>query len=102
MSNPIKPLKVSKLALSEYRKFVIGNSGLTKKEVAKKLTRNVLLAYSMESTDEQYRWYAYGYMRILVKNNKKIISVINRQPTIVGHEIDLQQKEKFEKMLKIT
>lgn len=102
MTKSIKLLKVSKLALNEYRNFVIGNKELTKKEVAKKLTRNVLLAYPMQSTDEQYKWYAYGQMRILVKNNKKVVSIINRQPTIIGHEIKLSQKENYNKLLNIS
>lgn len=102
MSKTLKPLKISTLALQEYRMNSIGNYNLSKDEVARKLTRNVLLSYPMESTDEQYKWHVYGHMRILVKNNRKVISVINRQPTIVGHEINLEQKEKLEKMLKIT
>lgn len=102
MSKTLKPLKVSKLALFEYRSNTLGNSMLSKSEVAKKLTRNVHLGYPMPTEDESYKWYAYGAMRILVKNGKKVITVINRQPTIVGHVIDGKKKIKLEKMLKLS
>lgn len=102
MSKTLKPLRVGKLALHEYRMNSNGNYELTKDEVARKLTRNTLLAYPIPTEDNDYKWYAYGGMRILVKKNKKIISVINRQPTIVGHGIDEQKKVKLNKLLKIT
>lgn len=102
MPKNLKPLKVGKLALEEYRGNTNGNMKLSKSEVAKKLTRNVHLSYPMPTEDESYKWYAYGHMRILVKNNKKIISVINRQPTIVGWELDYQKKIMLNKLLKIS
>lgn len=94
----IKPLQVTKLALNEYRFNTINNLHLSKKEVAKKLTRNILLAYPMNIDDVNYRWYAYGRLRILVKNNKKIISVINRQETIPSWKLDEKRKAKLDKM----
>lgn len=98
----IKPLKITKLALHEYRTNTARNRGLSKTEVAKKLTRNVMLAYPMNIDDAKYKWYAYGRMRILVKNNKKIISVINRQETIPTWKLDEKRKEKLDKMFGLS
>lgn len=102
MPKNIKPLKVGKLALQEYRGNTNGNMKLSKSEVAKKLTRNIHLGYPMPTLDESYQWYAYGALRILVKNNKKIVSIINRQPTIVGWKLDYQKKTMLNKLLNIS
>lgn len=66
----IKILDIADSAYLYYKKTVKGNKYTTKDQVARKLTRNMLLSLPTKRTkDGQGVVYAYGHMRFMVRNN---------------------------------
>ena len=96
----VKILQVSDFALHSYRFFVKGNFSLGATEVSKKLTRNILLGVRIGEIDGT-TWYAYGQMRILVKNDK-VTCVMNHNEVLDGWELDLYKKEILNNILGIA
>lgn len=94
----MKVLKVNDFALQSYRSFVKGNRSLSSNEVAKKLTRNVLLAKKIAEIENQ-AWYAYGKLRILVEDNT-VTCVMNNQKVVDG--IDQNKKKILNDILGIV
>lgn len=95
-------LEISNSAYQSYRKFTKGNFDSSKTDVAKKLTRNTFLGTPIPVEDTNNVWYAYGKLRILVKNGKKISCVMNHQPRVEGWEEDLALKNWLNKKLNIS
>ena len=98
----MKVLRVSDFALQAYRSFVNGNFNLNKDEVEKKLTRNVILGQKLGENVGGQVWYAYGQLRILVKNEEKITCVMNRKGVIDGWELDYDKKRLLNGILEIA
>ena len=96
----MKVLKVNDFALQSYRSFVKGNRSLSSNEVAKKLTRNVLLAKKIAEIENQ-AWYAYGKLRILVKDSI-VTCVMNHNDIPDDWEVDLNKKKILNDMLGIA
>lgn len=94
-------LKVSEFALQNYKQFVKGNMKLSISEVEKKLTRNVLLSTKVGEFDNHIV-YAYGQLRIFVKNNSVVTCVMNHQESLEGWELDYQKKEMLDRVLNIA
>ncbi len=95
-------LQINDFAYQSYRQFVKGNFNKSKEEVAKKLTRNVMLSTPKAVPNTRYVWYSYGALKILVKNGKKISCVINNQPFEDGWEVDQTLKTLLNKKLGIS
>ena len=93
-------LKVSDFALQSYRSFVKGNFNLSSNEVAKKLTRNILLGVRIGEIDRQ-TWYAYGQLRILVQGDT-ITCVMNHRDVVDGWELDYFKLAILDSVLGIT
>lgn len=70
-----KLLKVSPLALHDYRTKVKGNQHMPKLEVRKKLTRNVQLA-DLIGENDGVKFYQYGNLKIAV-DDKLVIFIQN-------------------------
>ena len=98
----LKPFKISDLAYQSYRQFTRGNATLSKDEVAKKLTRNVMLGVPIRVENTKYTWYAYGKMRLLVKKSEKIVCIINHQPVIEGWKVNSRAKANLNRLLRIS
>ena len=98
----LKPFKISDLAYQSYRQLTRGNAQLSREEVAKKLTRNVLLGIPVVVENTKYTWYAYGEMRLLVKKSEKIICIINHQPVIEGWKVNPWSKANLNRLLRIN
>ena len=97
----VKTLKVSTFALQSYKQFVKGNLRLSISEVEKKLTRNVLLAKRVGEFDNHIV-YAYGKLRIFVKDNSVITCIMNHQEPIDDWELDYEKKEMLDSVLGIA
>ena len=98
----VQTLKINNFAYQSYRQFVKGNFEKSKEDVAKKLTRNVMLGIPTIVPNTNHVWYSYGALRILVKNGDKICCVLNNQPFEDGWEADHALKEWLNKKLKIS
>ena len=97
----MKTLKVSTFALQSYKQFVKGNMKLSINDVEKKLTRNVLLSTKVGEFDNHIV-YAYGKLRIFVKNNSVVTCVMNHQEAVDGWELVLEKKKMLDSVLNIA
>lgn len=94
-----KLLKVTPLALEEYRENVKGNKRMPKLDVRKKLTRNVLLA-ELSSEKDGVKTYRYGNLVIAVEDNV-VIAVVNRKGKSKTFNKDKQRYYELNKELQI-
>ncbi|MFJ7982322.1 hypothetical protein ACIQ1D_18850 [Lysinibacillus xylanilyticus] len=101
MGNQIRLYSVNNFALQTYKSHIKGNSDLSYEEVSKKLTRNVMLGIKIPTADKNYVWYAYGHLRILVKNEKRVTCILNYQPILLDWEEDEPLKKWLNKKLNI-
>lgn len=93
-------LKVSDFAQQSYRSFVKGNRSLSSSEVAKKLTRNILLGKRTSEFGNQ-AWYAYGKLHILVQDDT-ITCVMSLHDVLDDWELDYYKKGILDNLLGIT
>lgn len=98
----MKTLEVTGFAFYSYRNFVKGNEYIKKEEAEKKLTRNVILGKRISKDMDGKVWYAYGQMRMLVKDHEQIICVLNNRGVIKGWEPDYYKKEVLNKFFGIA
>lgn len=102
--NGIEVYDLDELVYFEYISSVKGNESLTYEEAKKKLTRGILLGYSVYKNDKtKIQIIQYGWLQIVTKANKKgkkkIIDIKNYQKPRQYWKLDLvKYKEISEKL----
>jgi hypothetical protein len=93
-------IPITSTALNDYRTRVKGNLTESKWTLERKLNRNFYIGkLDVENSDNHYLHINFGALTIIYrKDNNTIIGVTNHRHGWTGCEIDLELKEKLNKI----